>query len=78
MSRTLAWRAAAAGAAAAIAFAPPALADPRDWVPWCSGDQTPADNNCRTPPVDSFIYDDAPGANPQVPLGVGAGDPAVY
>ena len=48
---------------------PPASADPRDWVPWCTGDQTPADSNCRVNPNDGRT-DNAPGANPDVPLGV--------
>jgi hypothetical protein len=78
MSRALWWRSALVGATAAILFAPPASADPRDWFPWCSGEQTPEDNNCRTSPVETFLYDDAPGANPQVPVGVGVGDPSGY
>ena len=38
-------------AAAAIAFAsaPIAVADPADLVPVCSGGETPAQDNCRTP-----------------------------
>lgn len=61
--------------AAAISLASPAAADPRDWIPWCTDDQTPMDNNCRSSPVDTFFSGDAPGANPQVPIGVGTGDP---
>ena len=34
-------------AAAAACGAPIAAADPADLVPYCSGDQTPMDNNCR-------------------------------
>ena len=33
--------------AAVVSGAPTALADPADLVPYCSGDQTPMDNNCR-------------------------------
>src|SRR5215211_1179355 len=38
-----------AGAALAFAAAPIAAADPEDLVPLCSGDQTPAEDNCRNP-----------------------------
>ena len=48
---------------------PQAGDDPRDWVPWCSGNQTPANNNCRVHPG-GHSTGDAPGANPDVPLGV--------
>ena len=34
-------------AAAVVAAAPPAGADPQDLLPYCSGDQTPMNNNCR-------------------------------
>lgn len=79
-----AWRnrvvAAGAGLAATCtvicAAGAPASADPRDWVPWCTGDQTPADSNCRANPYDPF-NGDAPGANPDVPLGLTPGLDAV-
>lgn len=60
---------AAVATASGIACAPNAGADPRDWVPWCSGNQTPADSNCR----EAENHDaggNAPGANPNIPLGV--------
>jgi hypothetical protein len=55
-------------AAAALIAAPQAAADPDQLVPYCSGDQTPMDASCRPMPHQVFT-DDAPGANPDVPLG---------
>ena len=55
-------------AAAALIAAPQAAADPDQLVPYCSGDQTPMDTSCRPVPQQVFT-DDAPGANPDVPLG---------
>jgi hypothetical protein len=64
-------------AAAAIAGAPAAGADPADLVPYCSGDQTPMDSNCRVAPSQVFTHDHS-GANPQTPLGTDPGqEPAV-
>jgi hypothetical protein len=59
-------------AAAVLVGAPHAAADPEDRVPYCSGDQTPMDDNCRAMPHHVFT-DDAPGANPHVPLGTNPG-----
>jgi len=59
-------------AAAAGLGTPIASADPADLVPFCSGDQTPMDNNCRAMPHQIFTHD-APGANPEVPLGTNPG-----
>ena len=51
-------------AAAAVAGgAPIAAADPEDLVPYCSGDQTPMDNNCREMAHQVFTHD-AAGAQP--------------
>jgi hypothetical protein len=55
-------------AAAALIAAPQAAADPDQLVPYCSGDQTPMDASCRPMPHQVFT-EDAPGANPDVPLG---------
>jgi hypothetical protein len=55
-------------AAAALIAAPHAAADPDQLVPYCSGDQTPMDASCRPMPHQVFT-EDAPGANPDVPLG---------
>jgi hypothetical protein len=60
-------------AAAALLVAPHAGADPQQLVPYCSGDQTPMDNNCQ-PMAHQVFTHDAPGANPDVPLGT---DPEV-
>ena len=60
-------------AAAAVAGgAPNAAADPEDLVPYCSGDQTPMDNNCRPSSSQVFTHD-SQGANPQVGLGTNPG-----
>ena len=59
---------------AALIGAPQAGADPEDLVPYCSGDQTPMDSNCRPSPYQVF-HDDAPGANPELPLGLTPGEP---
>ncbi len=60
-------------AAAAVAGgAPIAAADPEDLVPYCSGDQTPMDNNCREMAHQVFTHDSS-GANPQVPVGTNPG-----
>jgi hypothetical protein len=56
-------------AAAALIAAPHAAADPQDLVPYCSGDQTPMDDNCRPMAHQIFTHADAPGADPDVPLG---------
>jgi hypothetical protein len=65
-----------AGAAAGFG-APVATADPADLVPYCSGDQTPMDNNCRLAPSQVFTHDDAVGANPEVSLGTNPGEEPV-
>ena len=59
-------------AAAAIGAAPHAGADPADLVPFCSGDQTPMDDNCRPMSHQTFIHG-SPGANPGVPIGTNPG-----
>jgi hypothetical protein len=59
--------------AAALIGAPHAVADPDQLVPYCSGDQTPMDTNCRPMPHQVFT-EDAPGANPDVPLGTNPGE----
>lgn len=52
--------------------APQALADPADLVPYCSGDQTPMDNNCRQMAHQTFTHEGF-GANPETPLGTNPG-----
>lgn len=67
-------------AAAAAAFGTPiAAADPADLVPYCSGDQTPMDSNCRPSPSQVFTHDTegAGGANPQVGFGTNPGEEPV-
>jgi hypothetical protein len=58
--------------AALVGGAPITAADPADLVPYCSGDQTPMDNNCREMAHQVFTHD-AEGANPQVGLGTNPG-----
>ena len=59
-------------AAASVFGAPNAVADPADLVPYCSGDQTPMDNNCRPTSSQVFTHDSG-GANPETPLGTNPG-----
>ena len=63
-------------AAAVLVGAPHAAADPADLVPYCSGDQTPMDDNCRPMSHQVFTHD-APGADPDVPLGITPGEEPV-
>jgi hypothetical protein len=59
-------------AVAALIAAPQAAADPEDRLPYCSAEQNPMNDNCRAMPHQAFT-DDAPGANPGVPLGTNPG-----
>ena len=61
-----------AAAATVAGGAPQAVADPEDLVPYCSGDQTPMDNNCK-PMAHQIFTHDAGGANPQVEYGTNPG-----
>ena len=54
---------------AALLSAPNAAADPEDWEPYCTGGQVPETGECLLQPQSVYI-DDAPGANPEMPLGV--------
>jgi hypothetical protein len=69
---TRAFAACLLAAAVALTVAPHAGADPQQLVPYCSGDQTPMDDNCQ-PTAHQVFTDDAPGANPEVPLGTNPG-----
>jgi hypothetical protein len=63
---------------AAVIGAAQASADPEILVPYCSGDQTPMNNNCQYAPDGQGYMDSAPGANPDLPLGLTPGvEPAV-
>ncbi len=55
--------------AVALLTAPAAGADPQDLEPYCTGGQEPTTGECQAPPGDVYI-DDAPGANPRVPVGL--------
>ncbi|BBX06116.1 hypothetical protein [Mycolicibacterium aichiense] len=56
----------------ALIGVPQAAADPEDHVPYCSGDQTPTNNNCQYAPEQGYMSG-APGANPDTPLGLNPG-----
>lgn len=61
-----------AGVAAA-----PAGADPQDLVPYCSGDQTPMDSNCRSAPSQIATHEGS-GLSPDLPSGLTPDDePAI-
>lgn len=67
---------AAALVAAGLLAAPHAAADPQDLLPYCSGDQTPIDNNCRPMAHQEFTH--APdGFEPNLSSGLDPSDPAV-
>lgn len=68
---------AASMVATAVLGAPAASADPDNLLPWCSGDQSPMDNSCKVAPSQVFTHDHSPGANPETPLGLDPGEPAV-
>jgi hypothetical protein len=53
----------------ALAVSPTATADPEDLEPYCTGGQMPVTGECLLQPQSVYI-DDAPGAGPQVPLGL--------
>ncbi len=61
--------------AAALIAAPAAAADPQDLVPYCSGDQTPMDNNCRSMPHQVFTH--GSGVDPELPSGLDPGNEPV-
>ncbi|MEO3757972.1 hypothetical protein ABGB19_06750 [Mycobacterium sp. B14F4] len=61
---------------AALLAAPQAAADPEDLLPYCSGDQTPMDNNCRPMAHQEFTH--GSGLDPDLPSGLMPGNvPAV-
>ncbi|MDT5391007.1 MAG: hypothetical protein QOE04_4648 [Mycobacterium sp.] len=63
--------------AAGMAAAAPASADPADLVPYCSGDQTPMDNNCR-PSASQGVTHPESGLSPNLPYGLTPGEePAI-
>lgn len=61
--------------AVALIGAPHAAADPEDLVPYCSGDQTPVDNNCRPMAHQEFTH--GSGVDPDLPSGLDPGNAAV-
>jgi hypothetical protein len=62
-------------AAFAVAGAGPAAADPQDLVPWCSGDQTPMDSDCRE--MAHQIFTHGSGTDPELPTGTDPGSAPV-
>jgi hypothetical protein len=63
-------------AAAVLIAAPHAAADPQDLVPYCSGDQTPMDTNCRQVPHQIFTHEGT-GVDPNLPYGLDPGSEPV-
>ena len=62
---------------AALGAASPATADPADLVPYCSGDQTPMDTDCRVSSSQVFTHGES-GVSPELPFGVDPGNaPAI-
>lgn len=56
-------------AMAALLAAPHSAADPEDFEPYCTNNQVPELGACK--PLPGTVYvDDAPGANPQIPIGL--------
>ena len=56
---------------------PTAAADPQDLVPYCTGGQVPTTGECKQAPGGVYT-DNAPGADPQLPMGLDPGSvPAV-
>jgi hypothetical protein len=62
--------------AAVVVSAPHAGADPEDLLPYCSGDQTPMDNNCR-PMAHQEVTHGGSGLSPNLPSGLDPTNPAV-
>ena len=54
---------------AALLGAPNAAADPEDLEPYCTNGQVPETGECLPAPEGVYL-DDAPGANPEMPVGV--------
>ena len=71
--------------AVTVIGAAPAAADPADLVPYCTGDQTPMDSNCRANPsqistgMGSGVSPGLPygGVSPGLPYGVNPGEDPV-
>jgi len=63
--------------ATSLLAAPHAAAEPSDLVPYCSGDQTPMDSNCRATTSQIFTHDSS-GVSPDLPFGTNPGaEPAI-
>ena len=54
---------------AALLFAPNAVADPEDLEPYCTSGQVPETGSCLIQP-ERVYTDDAPGAGPEIPMGL--------
>jgi hypothetical protein len=57
----------------ALLAVPQAAAEPEDHIPYCSAGQNPMDSNCRPAPYQETSEDSAPGANPDLPIGLNPG-----
>jgi hypothetical protein len=54
---------------AALLGAPNAAADPEDLQPYCTAGQVPETGGCLIQPERDYT-DDAPGAGPEIPMGL--------
>jgi hypothetical protein len=62
----------------ALLGVPQAAAEPEDHIPYCSAGQNPMDSNCRPAPYQETSEGSAPGANPDLPVGLNPGvQPAI-
>ena len=66
------WILAALVTTAALAGAPAAVADPEILEPYCTAGQVPTTGECKPAPDEAYV-NDAPGANPDVAVGLDPG-----
>lgn len=63
--------------AAILLSASQAGADPEDLVPYCTGRETPMDNNCRQTPLQEATGGTGSGLSPNLPNGLNPLNPPV-
>lgn len=69
------WFTAATLLGLSLLAAAPAAADPNDLVPYCTSGQVPTNGECKPQP-DGPMVDNAPGANPGLPMGIDPASPS--
>lgn len=62
---------------ALLAAAAPASADPDDLLPYCTSEQVPTAGECKPRP-DAPVYDNVPGPNPELPMGLDPASPPLF